>query len=396
MLTKIVTLNSKESFIDCQAILKYDIEILDSNVKFTTQLQIKQKSATVGQNVFVRVEPEPQNMRIFSSDIHNNFLNLDTTLVVKKYSDYTLVKENQQQSFYIPREINSKNIQLNIMFVIQDANIYSIEALPFTVPAINTQLINIQPVQNLVRNDLSAISKIVSFSFEDTNNKNQIGFDSYIVEIATNDTNSSFSEISKEISNTENTYIMTIKVQDLLSVLPTNMLNKKGRIRVAIKNIYGKYSDWVYSEPFYFPAEQPDLVANSLVLSLTDKDNPYFYLDFTNGKRNNIQIQYGFKIENGTISYFGPQEKFFNYFENDNISFVYHTLKQEPYFISLLDNFSTDKQIQIRYRSISKDKTLANVWKYRIIHAEDIRKFVQFFIQLENNQSIKGIYLRAE
>lgn len=396
MLTKIVTLNSKESFIDCQAILKYDIEILDSNVKFTTQLQIKQKSATIGQNVFVRVEPEPLGMRVFSSDIHNNFLNLNTTLAVKKYPDYTLVEENQQQSFYIPREINSKNIQLNIMFGIQDINIYSVEGLSFTVPAINVQLINIQPVQNLVRNNLSTINRIVSFNFEDTNNKNQIGFDSYIVEVSTNEMNSSFSEISKEISNIENTCTMIIKSQDLLSVLPTNMLNKKGRIRVAIKNIYGKYSDWVYSEPFYFPAEPLEIVTNSLVLSLTDKDNPYIYLDFTNGKRNNIQIQYGFKIENGTISYFGPQEKLFNYFENDNTSFVYYTLKQEPYFVSLLDNFSADKQIQIRYRSISKDKTLANVWKYKIVHAEDIRKFVQFFIQLENNQSIKGIYLRAE
>jgi hypothetical protein len=394
MLTKIVTLNSKESFIDCQAILKYDIEILDNNVKLTTQLQIKQKSATIGQNVCVRVEP--QNMRIFSSDITNNFLDFSTTLAVKKYPDYTLVKEKQQQSFYIPREINSKNVQLNIIFGIQDTSIYSLESLSFIIPAINVQLINIQPVQNLVRNNLSIISKIVSFNFEDTNNKNQIGFDSYIIEVSNNDTNFSFSEIPKEISNVENIYTMTIKSQDLLSVLPANMLNKKGRIRIAIKNIYGKYSDWVYSEPFYFPAEPLEIVPNSLVLSLTDKDNPYIYLDFVNGGENNIQIQYGFKIENGTISYFGPQEKFFTYFENDNASFVYHTLKQEPYFISLLDNFSIDKRMQIRYRSISKDKTLANTWKYKIIHAEDIRKFVQFFIQLENNQSIKGIYLRVE
>lgn len=380
---------SSENF-DYWGIFTYNIELTENATKFTvSQKVLVSKNNKPSREVEFMLAPVDSQQKVFNSNPALNFQKLTCSVPTGNYEEPYVCGETGPNTFYIPRENTDKKITFQntlVEAVMRDFPVT--QNFEITVPAIGAVLPPINPVTNLTRQDVPGKDGL-RFTFQDSNSFGPIP--TYFVEISTNAANSSFSSLPDYSTND-----IKIPIETIVGVISEDAYNLPGRIRVAVKGKYGEAGQWTYSEPFIMPSKDLTAKEEKTSLSVINADNPYAYIEFDKAPNHFFQMQYGIS-PTSSDDYYGVSHSKQAYFENNNgESFIYSNIKNESELVDKLKRFDNNTKIIMRYRTLNKDKKLARKWHYQPIKADNIRLFPQFFVRLEDNQSMKAIYLREE
>lgn len=380
---------SSENF-DYWGIFTYNIELTENATKFTvSQKVLVLKNNKSSREVEFMLAPVNPQQKVFNSNSALNFQKLTCSIPTGNYKEPYVCGETGPNTFYIPRENADKKITFQntlVEAVTRDSPVT--QNFEITVPAIGVVLPPINPVTNLTRQDVPEKDGL-RFTFQDSNSFGPIP--TYFVEITTNAANSSFSSLPDYSTND-----IKIPIETIVGVMSEDAYNLPGRIRVAVKGKYGEAGPWIYSEPFIMPSKDLTAKEEKTSLSVINADNPYAYIEFDKVPNHFFQMQYGIS-PTSSDDYYGASHSKQAYFKNNNDeSFIYSNIKNETELVDKLKRFDNNTKIIMRYRTLNKDKKLARKWHYQPIKADNVRLFPQFFVRLEDNQSMKAIYLREE
>ena len=387
---QIAQVNISSNNFKCQASIFYGIEIMENTVKFsifqkTYVLQNKEQG-----NLILLVTPQNKQHNVFSSDPSLNYKKYVCQKVIGKYDRPMLCGQSSVESFYIPREAFNKQIGFNFFLTDEKTKLSARADFSITILAKYVIPPEIKSIENLTRQeDLEKDG--LNFTFQDPNIHWSGPIQTYSVEISTNIENSFFSPLFGDYSSAT----IKIPIDVIMDAISEYTYNSAGMIRIAVVGPYGETGPWTYSEPFIMPAKDVSAKEDKTALSITDADNPYAYLEFDEIHNCFFQVQYGINPTSAD-DYYGTNHSRQKYFESNGESFIYSNIKTESELLEKLKNFDSNTNIVIRYRILNKDKRLAQKWHYQKISAENIKTFPQFFIRIEDNQSIKAIYLREE
>lgn len=380
---------SSESF-DYWGIFTYNIELTENATKFTvSQKVLVSKNNKPSREVEFMLAPVDSQQKVFNSSSALNFQKLTCSIPTGNYEEPYVCGETGPNTFYIPRENVDKKITFQNTLAEAATRDFSItQNFEITVPAIGAVLPPINPVTNLTRKDVPEKDSL-RFTFQDSNSFGPIP--TYFVEISTNAANSSFSSLPDY-----STKDIKIPIETIVGVISEDAYNLPGRIRVAVKGKYGETGPWTYSEPFIMPSKDLTAKEEKTSLSVINADNPYAYIEFDKVPNHFFQMQYGIS-PTSSDDYYGVSHSKQAYFKNNNDeSFIYSNIKNETELVDKLKRFDNNTKIIMRYRTLNKDKKLARKWHYQPVKADNVRLFPQFFVRLEDNQSMKAIYLREE
>lgn len=380
---------SSENF-DYWGIFTYNIELTENATKFTvSQKVLVSKNNKPSREVEFMLAPVDSQQKVFNSNPALNFQKLTCSIPAGNYEEPYVCGETGPNTFYIPRENVDKKITFqNTLTEATTRNFPVTQNFEITVPAIGAVLPPINPVTNLTRKDVPEKDSL-RFTFQDSNSFGPIP--TYFVEISTNAANSSFASLPDYLTND-----IKIPIEAITNVISEDAYNLPGRIRVAVKGKYGEAGPWTYSEPFIMPSKDLTAKEEKTSLSVINADNPYTYIEFDKAPNHFFQMQYGIS-PTSSDDYYGVSHSKQAYFENNNDeSFIYSNIKDESELVDKLKRFDNNTKIIMRYRTLNKDKKLARKWHYQPVKADNVRLFPQFFVRLEDNQSMKAIYLREE
>ena len=380
---------SSESF-DYWGIFTYNIELTENATKFiVSQKVLVSKNNKPSREVEFMLAPVNSQQEVFNSNPALNFQKLICSIPAGNYEEPYVCGEAGPNTFYIPREnVNKKITFRNTLVEAAKRDFAVTQNFEITVPAIGAVLPPINPVTNLTRQDVPEKDGL-RFTFQDSNSFGPIP--TYFVEITTNAANSSFSSLPDYSTND-----IKIPIETIVGVISEDAYNLPGRIRVAVKGKYGEVGPWTYSEPFIMPSKDLTAKEEKTSLSVINADNPYAYIEFDKVPNHFFQMQYGIS-PTSSDDYYGVSHSKQAYFENNNDeSFIYSNIKNESELVDKLKRFDNNTKIIMRYRTLNKDKKLARKWHYQPIKTDNVRLFPQFFVRLEDNQSMKAIYLREE
>lgn len=380
---------SSENF-DYWGIFTYNIELTENATKFTvSQKVLVSKNNKSFREVEFMLAPVDSQQKVFNSNPALNFQKLTCSIPTGNYEEPYVCGETGPNTFYIPRENADKKITFqNTLTEAATRDFPVTQNFEITVPAIGAALPPINPVTNLTRQDVPEKDGL-RFTFQDSNSFGPIP--TYFVEISTNAANSSFSSLPDYSTND-----IKIPIETIVGVISEDAYNLPGRIRVAVKGKYGEVGPWTYSEHFIMPSKDLPAKEEKTSLSVINADNPYAYIEFDKTPNHFFQMQYGIS-PTSSDDYYGVSHSKQAYFENNNDeSFIYSNIKNESELVDKLKRFDNNTKIIMRYRTLNKDKKLARKWHYQPIKADNVRLFPQFFVRLEDNQSMKAIYLREE
>lgn len=380
---------SSENF-DYWGICTYNIELTENATKFTvSQKVLVSKNNKPSREVEFMLAPVDSQQKVFNSNPALNFQKLTCSIPAGNYEEPYICGEAGPNIFYIPRENVDKKITFQNTLVEAVTRDFPVtQNFEIAVPAIGAVLPPINPVTNLTRKDVPEKDSL-RFTFQDSNSFGPIP--TYFVEISTNAANSSFSSLPDYSTND-----IKIPIETIVGVISKDAYNLPGRIRVAVKGKHGEAGPWTYSEPFIMPSKDLTAKEEKTSLSIINADNPYAYIEFDKAPNHFFQMQYGISPTSSN-DYYGVSHSKQAYFENNNDeSFIYSNIKNETELVDKLKRFDNNTKIIIRYRTLNKDKKLARKWHYQPVKADNVRLFPQFFVRLEDNQSMKAIYLREE
>lgn len=379
---------SSENF-DYWGIFTYNIELTENATKFTISQKVLVSKNNNPREVELMIAPVDSQQKVFNSNPALNFQKLTCSVPTGNYEEPYVCGEAGLNTFYIPRENVDKKITFRNTLVEAATRDFPVtQNFEITVPAIGAVLPPINPVANLTRQDVPEKDGL-RFTFQDSNSFGPIP--TYFVEITTNSTNSSFTSLPDYSTND-----IKIPVEAIVGVISEDAYNLPGRIRVAVKGKYGEAGPWTYSEPFIMPSKDLTAKEEKTSLSVINADNPYAYIEFDKVPNHFFQMQYGIS-PTSSDDYYGVSHSKQAYFENNNDeSFIYSNIKNETELVDKLKRFDNNTKIIMRYRTLNKDKKLARKWHYQPVKADNVRLFPQFFVRLEDNQSMKAIYLREE
>lgn len=375
---------------DYWGIFTYNIELTENATKFTvSQKVLVSKNNKPSREVEFMLAPVDPQQKVFNSNPALNFQKLTCSVPTGNYEEPYVCGEAGPNTFYIPRENVDKKITFRNTLVEAAIRDFPLtQNFEITVPAIGAVLPPINPVTNLTRKDVPEKDSL-RFTFQDSNSFGPIP--TYFVEISTNAANSSFSSLPNYSTND-----IKIPIETIVGVISEDAYNLPGRIRVAVKGKHGEVGPWTYSEPFIMPSKDLTAKEEKTSLSVINADNPYAYIEFDKAPNHFFQMQYGIS-PTSSDDYYGVSHSKQAYFENNNDeSFIYSNIKNESELVDKLKRFDNNTKIIMRYRTLNKDKKLARKWHYQPIKADNVRLFPQFFVRLEDNQSMKAIYLREE
>lgn len=375
---------------DYWGIFTYNIELTENATKFTvSQKVLVSKNNKPSREVEFMLAPVDSQQKVFNSNPALNFQKLTCSVPTGNYEEPYVCGEAGPNTFYIPRENADKKITFrNTLVEAATRGFLVTQNFEITVPAIGAVLPPINPVTNLTRQDVPEKDGL-RFTFQDSNSFGPIP--TYFVEISTNAANSSFSSLPDYLTND-----IKIPIETIVSVISEDAYNLPGRIRVAVKGKHGEAGPWTYSEPFIMPSKDLPAKEEKTSLSVINADNPYAYIEFDKAPNHFFQMQYGIS-PTSSDDYYGVSHSKQAYFENNNDeSFIYSNIKNETELVDKLKRFDNNTKIIMRYRTLNKDKKLARKWHYQPVKADNVRLFPKFFVRLEDNQSMKAIYLREE